>query len=129
MTVVTVTVVIFVTLVIVTVATVAVGTVVIVTYFSKNNLTPQQQMRYSQGSFSRLSRCFLNPLNILNANWTYGQNIETCYTPPLMTSITFLEVKVIPADILHLLHPADKCSFGTYKTFFQKKTQMVLPHM
>ena len=57
-TVVTVTVVIFVTLVIVTVATVAVGTVVIVTYFSKNNLTPQQQMRYSQGSFSRFSRYF-----------------------------------------------------------------------
>ena len=57
-TVVTVTVVIFVTLVIVTVATVAVGTVVIVTYFSKNNLTPRQQMRYSQGSFSRFSRCF-----------------------------------------------------------------------
>ena len=58
-TVVTVTVVIFVTLVIVTVATVAVGTVVIVTYFSKNNLTPRQQMRYSQGSFSQFLRCFL----------------------------------------------------------------------
>ena len=57
-TVVSVTVVIFVTLVIVTVATVAVGTVVIVTYFSKNNLTPRQKMRYSQGSFSRFSRCF-----------------------------------------------------------------------
>ena len=56
-TVVTVTVVIFVTLAIVTVATIAVGTVVIVTYFSKNNLTPRQQMRYSQGSFSRFSRC------------------------------------------------------------------------
>ena len=59
-TVVTVTVVIFVTLVIVTVATVAVGTVVIVTYFSKNNLTPQQQMRYSQGSFSRFSQCLVS---------------------------------------------------------------------
>ena len=58
MTVVTVTVVIFVTVVIVTVATVAVGTVVIVTYFSKNNLTPRQQMRYSQGSFLQFSRCF-----------------------------------------------------------------------
>ena len=57
-TVVTMTVVIFVTVVIVTVATVAVGTVVIATYSSKNNLTPQQQMRYSQGSFSRFSRCF-----------------------------------------------------------------------
>ena len=53
-TVVTVTVVIFVTVVIVTVAT-----VVIVTYFSKNNLTPRQRMRYSQGSFSRFSRCFV----------------------------------------------------------------------
>ena len=62
MTVVTVTVVIFVTLVIVTVATVAVGTVVIVTYFSKNNLTPRQQMRYSQGSFSRFSRCFIDTM-------------------------------------------------------------------
>ena len=51
MTVLTVTVVIFVTLVIVTVATVAEGTVVIVTYLSKNNLTPQQQMRYSQGRY------------------------------------------------------------------------------
>ena len=59
MTVVTVTVVIFVTLVIVTEATEAVGTVVIITYFGKNNLTPRQQMRYSQGSFSRFSRCFL----------------------------------------------------------------------
>ena len=56
-TVVIVTVVIFVTVVIVTVATVAAGTVVIVTYFSKNNWTPQQ-MRYSQGRFSRFSRCF-----------------------------------------------------------------------
>ena len=56
-TVVTVTVVIFVTVVIVTVATVAAGTVVIVTYFNKNNLTPRQQMRYSQGSFSRFLRC------------------------------------------------------------------------
>ena len=55
---VTVTVVIFVTVVIVTVAKVAAGTVVIVTYFSKNNLTPRQQMGYSQGSFSRFSRCF-----------------------------------------------------------------------
>ena len=58
MTVVTVTVVIFATVVILTVVTVAVGTLVIVTYFSKNNLTPRQQMRYSQGSFSQLSRCF-----------------------------------------------------------------------
>ena len=61
-TVVTVTVVIFVTLVIVTVVivtvvSVAAGTVVIVTYFSKNNLTPRQQMRYSQGSFLRFSLC------------------------------------------------------------------------
>ena len=61
-TVVTVTVVIFVTLVIVTVATVAVGTVAIVTYFSKNNLTPQQQMIYSQGSISGFSRCFVRKL-------------------------------------------------------------------
>ena len=63
------TVVIFVTLVIVTVATVAVGTVVIVTYFSKNNLTPQQQMRYSQGSFSRFSRCFLHKREGKGGNW------------------------------------------------------------
>ena len=41
-TVVTVTVVMFVTVVIVTVSTVAAGPVVIVTYFSKNNLTPRQ---------------------------------------------------------------------------------------
>ena len=52
-TVVSVTVVIFVTVVIVTVETIAVGTVVIVIYFRKNHLTPRQQMRYSQGSFSR----------------------------------------------------------------------------
>ena len=58
MTVVTVTVVIFVTVVLVTVATVAAGTVVIVTYFSKKNLTTRQQERYSQGSFLRFSRCF-----------------------------------------------------------------------
>ena len=51
MTVVTVILVIFVTLVIVTVATVAAGTVVIVTYFSKNNLTPRQQMRYLRTAF------------------------------------------------------------------------------
>ena len=38
--------------------TMALVMVVIVTYFSKNNLTPQQQMRYSQGSFSRFSQCF-----------------------------------------------------------------------
>ena len=55
-TVVTVTVVIFVTVAIVTVATEAAGTVVIATYFNKNNLTPGQEMRYSQGSFSRFSR-------------------------------------------------------------------------
>ena len=61
-TVVTVTVVIFVTVVIVTEATVAAGTVVIGTYFSKNDWTPRQQMRYSQGSFSRFSRCFCNTL-------------------------------------------------------------------
>ena len=54
-----VTVVILVTVVIVTVVIVTVATVVIVTYFSKNNLTPRQQMRYSQGSFLRFSRCFL----------------------------------------------------------------------
>ena len=64
-TVVTVTVVIFVTLVKVTVATVAVGTVVIVTYFSKNNLTPRQQMRYSQGSFLRFSRCFFKVVELV----------------------------------------------------------------
>ena len=63
-TVVTVTEVIFVTPVIVTVATVAVGTVVIATYFSKNNLTPRQQMRYSQGSFSQFSRCFFVEMEI-----------------------------------------------------------------
>ena len=31
----------------------------IVTYFSKNNLTPQQLMKCSQGSFSRFSLCFI----------------------------------------------------------------------
>ena len=41
--------------VIVTVVTV----IVIVTSFSKNNLTPRQPMRCSQGTFSRLSQCFL----------------------------------------------------------------------
>ena len=40
--------------VIVTVVTV----VVRVTSFSKNNLTPRQPMRYSQGSFSQFLRCF-----------------------------------------------------------------------
>ena len=40
--------------------------VVIVTPLSKNNLTPLQQMRYSQGSFSRFSRCF------------YLESIEKC---------------------------------------------------
>ena len=45
------------TVVIVTVVTVAVVTVVIVTYFSKNNLIPQQPMRCSQVSFSRFTRC------------------------------------------------------------------------
>ena len=68
-TVVKVKVVIFVTLVIVTVATVAVGTVVIVTYFSKINLTPPQQMRYSQGSFSRFSRCFALALHTKKKNF------------------------------------------------------------
>ena len=58
-TVVTVTVVTFVTVIIVTVATVPVGTIVIVKYFSKNNLTPRQQMRYRQGSFSRFSLCLV----------------------------------------------------------------------
>ena len=57
----TVTLIIFVTVVILTVATVAVGTVVMMTYFSKNNLTPRQQMGYSQGSFLRFSRCFCLP--------------------------------------------------------------------
>ena len=57
-TVVTVAVVIFVTVVIMIVATVALVTVVIVTNFNKNNFTHRQQMRYSQGSFSRFSRCF-----------------------------------------------------------------------
>ena len=41
------------TLVKVTVLTVAVVKVVVVTYFSKNNLTPWQLMRYSPCSFSR----------------------------------------------------------------------------
>ena len=40
--------------------TVAVVTVVIVTYLSKNNLTPQQQMRCSRCSFSRFLRCLYN---------------------------------------------------------------------
>ena len=69
-TVVTVTVVIFGTVVIVTVATVAAGAVVIVTYFSKNNLTPRQQMRYSFGSFSLFSLCFY----MNNKLWTSGLN-------------------------------------------------------
>ena len=34
--------------------------VVLVTYFSKNNLTPQQPMRYSQGSVLRFWQCFFN---------------------------------------------------------------------
>ena len=42
-----------------TVVIVPVVTVVIVTYFSKNKLTPRQPMRCSQGSFSRYSRCFV----------------------------------------------------------------------
>ena len=78
MTVVTVTVVIFVTLVIVTVA---VGTVVIVTYFSENNLTPQQQMKYSQGSFSRLAM-FLSwqaNIRIIFFNQKYQQHPEVCF--------------------------------------------------
>ena len=58
-TVVTVTVVIFVTVVIVTVATVAAGTVVIETYFSKNNLTPQQQI-FSGQLFAILAMFFYN---------------------------------------------------------------------
>ena len=41
------------------VVTVAVVTVVIMTAFSKNNLTPRQPMRSSQGSFSRFSPFFL----------------------------------------------------------------------
>ena len=45
-----------VTLVIVKVMT---GAVVIGTYFSKNNLTHQQPLRYSQCSFLQLLRCFL----------------------------------------------------------------------
>ena len=45
------------TLVIVTVVTVAVVAVVIVTSFSKNNLTPQQLMRYSRCSFLRFLQC------------------------------------------------------------------------
>ena len=40
--------------VIVTVVTV----VVRVTSFSKNNLTPRQPMKYSQGSFLQFLRCF-----------------------------------------------------------------------
>ena len=51
---------------IVTVVTIAVVAAVIVTYFSKNNLTPQQQMKFSQCSFLRFLRyiidkhCFYN---------------------------------------------------------------------
>ena len=48
---------------IVTVVLVTVLTVVIVTSFSKNNLTPQQP-RCSWGSFSWFSRCFPNMLKI-----------------------------------------------------------------
>ena len=58
-TVVTVTVVIFVTVVIVTVATVAAGTVVIVTFFSKNNLTPQTDEIFSGQLFAILAMFFL----------------------------------------------------------------------
>ena len=43
-----------------TVVTVAVMTVVIVTYFSKNNWTSQQPMRYSQGSFLQYSQCVMS---------------------------------------------------------------------
>ena len=47
-----------VTVVIVTIVTVTVVTVVIVTSFSKNHLTPQQLMKYSQDNFSGFTRCF-----------------------------------------------------------------------
>ena len=76
--------------VIVTVVTV----VVIVTSFSKNNLTPQQHMRYSQGSFSQFSRCFsLNP--------TLGQHIH-CYT----------------SHITHNLHSTHFTTHHSYKDTF-----------
>ena len=48
-----------VTVVIVTIVTVAIVTEVIVIYISKNNLTPQQPMRCSQGSFLQFLQCFI----------------------------------------------------------------------
>ena len=46
-----------VTVVIVSIMTVAVVTVLIVTYFRKDNLTPQQPMKFSRWSFSQFLRC------------------------------------------------------------------------
>ena len=109
MTVVKVTVVIFVTLVIVTVATVAVGTVVIATYFSKNNLTPQQQMRYSQGSFSRFSTTHQSAglrnrvqLQLSRSKFTADHALATGQSWPLLlchSEKMFLTVKVICSDL------------------------------
>ena len=56
---VTVVIVTIVTVLIMTVMTIAEVTVVILTYFSKNNLTHRQSMRCSQGSVLRFSLCFL----------------------------------------------------------------------
>ena len=55
----------------VTLVTMALVMVVIVTYFSQNNLTPRQQMRYSQGSFSRFSRCFFYYLSALKSSFRH----------------------------------------------------------
>ena len=76
------------TVVIVTVVTV-VTVVVIVISFSKNNSTPWQPMRYSQGSFLQFSRCFV--LLLLSAlverfSISYVQNFykhSSCLTEKL----------------------------------------------
>ena len=63
-TVVTVVIVTLVTLVTVKVVTVAFVTVVMGIYFSINYLTPQQQMRCSEGSVSQFLRCFWQELQL-----------------------------------------------------------------
>ena len=70
--VVTVVIVTIVTIVIVNVVTVAVVTEVLLTYFSRKNLTPWQPMRCSQGSALEFSRCFL----LIYVAFNLNQNIK-----------------------------------------------------
>ena len=59
------------------IVTVAVVTVIIVTYFSFKKITPQQQMRCSEGSFLRFLQCFFLYLSCMYFLFVCNNRLKT----------------------------------------------------